>query len=148
MTPPCIWRPLAALAIAAAFPLTACIHVEVLTGRDAGPGALAGTWEGVGVQSPAGETAETWPMRVVIDRAGDGAVSYPSLGCGGAMTRVGRRGDAVRFNEVITYGLDKCVKGGTVTLVPANGKLFWFWTGENSEDPEVNASAVLTRTGD
>lgn len=41
-------------------------------------------------------------------------------------------------------GMDKCIKGGTVTLVPANGKLFWFWTGEKSEDPSV----VLTRTGD
>jgi len=132
--------------VAAAGLLAGCLHIEVRSGPSAA--SLLGTWEGTGVQSPAGSTAETWPMRLVISEGGDGAVSYPSLECGGALTRVGRRGDGVRFNEVITYGHDNCIKGGTVTLVPVNGKLFWYWTGENSEDPEVNASAVLTRKGD
>lgn len=139
----------AALTAALALPLAGCIHVRVSASADhAPPARLAGTWEGTGVQSPAGVDAETWPMKLVLDASGDGAVSYPTLGCGGPLTRIGRRGETIRFNEVITYGMDKCVKGGTVTLVPAGGKLFWYWTGENSEDPEMTAAAVLTRTGD
>ncbi len=135
-------------AAAAVSVLTAsCAHLESLGLAATGPGAMAGTWEGTGIQSPA-EQDPAWPMRVVLNAQGDGAVAYPTLDCGGALTRVGPGRGGVVYREVITYGADNCIKGGTVTLVPANGKLFWYWTGEHSEDPEVNASAVLTRTGD
>ena len=87
-------------------------------------------------------------MRIVLNPQGDGAVSYPSLNCGGPLTRVGAGRGGVVYREIITSGLDTCISGGTVTLVPVNGNLFWYWTGENSDDPEVNASAVLTRTRD
>lgn len=142
-------RPLAALFFALALPLAACVHVEVRTSTGPGDAApLKGVWEGVGVQHPAGMTAETWPIRLVLNPAGDGAVSYPSLNCGGPMTRTGRAGGAIHYNEVITYGADNCITGGKVTLIRHGDRLFWYWTGEGSDDPEVSAAAVLTRTGD
>jgi len=144
-----IARPFAALVLALALPAAGCIHVSVrATAEPAHATPLKGVWEGVGVQHPAGATAETWPIRLVLNAEGDGAVSYPSLNCGGPMTRIGRDGDAIRFNEVITYGAETCIKGGTVTLIRKGDRLFWYWTGENSNDPEVSAAAVLVRTGD
>lgn len=135
-------------AFAAVSILTAsCAHLESLASGATRPAAMAGTWEGTGVQSPAIDTS-SWPMRIVLDPGGDGSVTYPSLNCGGPLTRVGAARGGVVYREVITHGAETCISGGTVTLVPANGKLFWYWTGENSDDPEVNASAVLTRTGD
>ncbi len=135
-------------AVAALSVLTAsCAHFQSLPTAATRPAAMAGTWEGTGIQSPSDDDP-SWPMRIVLNAQGDGAVSYPSLNCGGPLTRVGAARGGVVYREVITSGLDTCISGGTVTLVPVNGKLFWYWTGENSDDPEVNASAVLTRTGD
>jgi hypothetical protein len=136
-----------ALVAALSVMTASCAHLESLAGPALRPGALAGTWEGTGIQSPADDNP-SWPMRLVLDAGGDGVVSYPSLNCGGTLTRVGPGRGGVVYREVITQGVETCISGGTVTLAPANGKLFWYWTGENSDDPEVNASAVLTRTGD
>lgn len=134
------------VAIAALSVLTAsCAHFQSLSSTR--PAAMAGTWEGTGIQSPS-DADPAWPMRIVLNAQGDGAVSYPTLNCGGPMTRVGPGRGGVVYREVITSGLENCLSGGTVTLVPANGKLFWYWTGERTDDPEVNASAVLSRTGD
>jgi len=136
------------VAIAALSVLTAsCAHFQNVGAAATRPRAMAGTWEGTGIQSPADQDP-AWPMRIVLNAEGDGAVAYPTLNCGGPLTRVGPGRGGVVYREVITYGAEACITGGTVTLVPANGKLFWYWTGENSNDPEVNASAVLTRTGD
>lgn len=133
--------------VAALSVLTAsCAHLEGLSRPATLPSAMAGTWEGTGIQSPSIDDP-AWPMRIVLDAQGDGTVSYPSLNCGGPLTRVGAARGGVVYREVITHGAETCISGGTVTLVPANGKLFWYWTGENTDDPEVNASAVLTRTG-
>lgn len=135
-------------AVVALSVLTAsCAHLQSLSSAATRPAAMAGTWEGTGIQSPADDDP-SWPMRIVLNPQGDGAVSYPSLNCGGPLTRVGAGRGGVVYREIITSGLDTCISGGTVTLVPVNGKLFWYWTGENSDDPEVNASAVLTRTRD
>ncbi len=133
----------AALSVVAA----SCAHFQSLPTAATRPAAMAGTWEGTGIQSPSDDDP-AWPMRIVLNAEGDGAVAYPTLECGGPLTRVGPGRGGVIYREVITSGADKCIVGGTVTLVPVNGKLFWYWTGENSDDPEVNASAVLTRTGD
>ena len=124
-----------------------CAHFQSLASTATRPAAMAGTWEGTGIQSPADDDP-AWPMRLSLNPQGDGAVAYPTLNCGGPLTRVGPGRGGVVYREVITYGLETCISCGTVTLVPVNGKLFWYWTGEHSDDPEVNASAVLTRTGD
>lgn len=135
-----------AVMVVGSFLTASCAHLEALTSTATQPATMAGVWEGVGIQSPAEDTP-SWPMRIVLDPRGDGAVTYPTLNCGGPLTRVGRRGEGVVYREAITTGAENCISGGTVTLIPANGKMFWYWTGENSDDPEVNASAVLVRTG-
>jgi hypothetical protein len=144
-----IRKPLTALALMLAASLTtSCVHVEVMTGPTGRTSAMAGIWEGTGVQSPVGLTAETWKVRMAVNARGEGAVSYPGLECGGVLTRVRSHGHSVEYREVITSGVDNCVNGSTVTVIPAKGLLFVYWTGEGSDDPEVNASAVLLRVGD
>jgi len=110
------------------------------------PEALAGSWEGMGVQVPSdGEAA--WPLRMVLTRGGDGSIDYPTLSCGGSLTRLRSIGNTVVYREVITHGAETCIEGGTITIVNGKGKLFWYWTGEGTTDPEVSAAAVLKRVG-
>lgn len=134
----------AALALATSL-TTACVHIEIDAGSSPRAATAVGTFEGTGVQSPVGVTAETWKVRMVVNARGDGTVSYPGLECSGVLQRLGSRGHAVAYREVITTGQDNCINGSTVTVIPAKGMLFVYWTGEGSDDPEVNASAVLLR---
>jgi hypothetical protein len=128
----------AAAAVAA---VVSCASMSSLAAR---PQAMAGTWEGLGVQAPvAGQ--ESWPVRITLDARGDGAIAYPTLECGGPLTRLRSIGNTVVYREVIAYGAERCMAGGTVTVVADRGKLFWYWTGEATEEPEVAAAAVLTR---
>lgn len=117
-------------------------------GEGSRAGAMAGTWEGTGLQTPSDGT-EAWPLRVVLNKDGDGAIAYPSLECGGALTRLRSIGNTVVYREVITYGADTCIAGGAITIVNGGqGKLFWYWTGEGTAEPEVSATAVLKRVAD
>lgn len=124
--------------------LYACATVAGVAAR---PAAMAGTWVGEGVQTPV-EPDSRWPLRVVLNPAGDGAIAYPTLGCGGPLTRLRSIGNTVVYREVITYGADTCVVGGTVTMVRDGGRLFWYWTGDGTDEPEISATAVLRRVGD
>ena len=115
---------------------------------EGGKAVMAGTWEGTGLQEPS-DGAEAWPLRVVLNKDGDGAIAYPTLGCGGPLTRLRSIGNTVVYREVITYGADTCIAGGTITIVNGGqGKLFWYWTGEGTAEPEVSATAVLKRVAD
>ncbi|MCC7272261.1 MAG: hypothetical protein IT561_06295, partial [Alphaproteobacteria bacterium] len=44
-----------------------------------------------------------------------------------------------------TQGVGACVDNGTVGLRTKSGKLLWYWTGEDTNQPEGAASAVLFR---
>jgi hypothetical protein len=106
--------------------------------------AVAGTWEGMGVQTPDSD-APRWPLRVVLDVRGGGTIAYPTLQCGGTLTRLRSLGHTVVYREIITYGADTCIEGGTVTVVKGQDRLFWYWTGEGTAEPQVSAAAVLMR---
>ncbi|MGD9981752.1 MAG: hypothetical protein AB7H66_03020 [Hyphomonadaceae bacterium] len=103
--------------------------------------SIVGQWAGIGLQI---EPAETWTIQLSIQSDGHGRIDYPSLQCGGELTREGRRGEVVFFRERITYG-DHCVTNGTVGVYSHAGRLMWFWTGEGSDYPAMAASAVLSR---
>ena len=85
---------------------------------------------------------EDWTLNVKIDASGKGVIEYPSLSCGGTLAPLKAR--AYTFRETITHG--NCVSGGTILLTPLGGKkLSWVWTGEQTDFPEINASAILFR---
>jgi hypothetical protein len=101
-----------------------------------------GVWSGAGLQvTPAG-TQSQWTVSVHLDGKG-GQIDYPSLGCGGTLTAL----KSGVYRETITYGRN-CLTGGTVTIIPMGDKAAWFWTGEATADPDVNASAILFAGGE
>src|ERR1700722_16240070 len=64
--------------------------------------SLAGTWRGVGHQTPAGAHPD-WTIVMTIG-AVDGMIDYPSLSCGGKLTRISRDAVSAQFHETLTYG--------------------------------------------
>ncbi len=103
--------------------------------------SMSGRWSGLGLQN---EPTQTWDVVVTFRPDGSALIDYPSLQCGGELRSEGRRGGVSFFREHITYG-PHCVNGGTVGVFPQAGKLMWFWTAENTNYPEMSASAVLSR---
>ena len=104
---------------------------------------MTGTWVGSGHQSPAGDAGADWSIAMTI---GDGSASidYPSLGCGGSLSQTARDATSAEFHESITYGQDKCIDGGDITVRFFKGNLSWTWVGQADGQP-YNAVAVLTR---
>jgi hypothetical protein len=105
--------------------------------------SLAGTWVGDGHQSPAGVAGADWSIAMTINDGG-ASIDYPSLGCGGSLTEISRDDTSAQYRESITYGQDKCVDGGAITVRYVNGNLAWSWFGQASGQ-QYNAIAVLTR---
>lgn len=102
---------------------------------------LVGVWAGEGRQWNDGDRShapdETWTVRVSVGgsmAAGyTGTIEYPGLQCGGSLDHVGPNtdpgalpGDAV-FTEVISYGTERCLSGGTVLLRPSRRDLILAW---------------------
>ncbi|ESY05444.1 hypothetical protein NKK48_07030 [Mesorhizobium sp. C386A] len=104
---------------------------------------LNGIWTGSGHQSPAGAAGADWAIAMTI---GDGAASidYPSLGCGGSLTQISRDDSSAEYRENISYGQDKCIDGGGITVRFFKGNLSWTWVGQADGQP-YNAVAVLKR---
>ena len=102
---------------------------------------LVGVWEGRGTQNPPGRDP-SWSIVMTIN-AKDGAIQYPSLSCGGTLTQLARDGNSAQFRETITYGRDRCIDGGTITVSVANGSLSWTWRGV-SGGTQYDASAEVT----
>ena len=48
--------------------------------------------------------------------------------------------------DVSTF-LNESIAGGAVTIVRGEDKLFWYWTGKGTAEPQVSAAAVLSRVG-
>jgi hypothetical protein len=103
------------------------------------------TWTGLGLQAGTGGAVETWTIRLTLNADGSASIAYPSLNCGGSLTRLRSDGDLTEYRETLTYGLDKCVNLGTVGVLPRAGTLIWYWTGENTTSPGDVATAVLRR---
>ena len=104
----------------------------------------SGQWQGLALDVRADAPPETYPVRIRVEGE-DVRVDYPTLACGGRLDRLGAIGDVVEYRERLTYGLDKCLDGGRVALRPQGGKLLWYWTGAETSEPDVAASAVLGR---
>jgi len=104
---------------------------------------LAGTWVGSGHQSPAGDAGADWSIAMTI-RDDGASIDYPSLGCGGSLSQTSRDGTSAEFHESITYGQDKCIDGGDITVRFFKGNLSWTWVGQADGQP-YNAVAVLKR---
>jgi hypothetical protein len=103
--------------------------------------APIGTWRGIGLQIESGGRQSTWSIDLAIKPGGAATIEYPSLKCGGALALL----PDGRYRETITHG--NCISGGTVGLVEASGKLIYYWTGERTAAPDMNASAVLFAAG-
>lgn len=104
---------------------------------------LTGTWVGSGHQSPAGDAGADWQITMTI-RDDGASIDYPSLGCGGSLSQTLRDDASAQFHESITYGKDKCIDGGDITVRFFKGNLSWTWVGQADGQP-YNAVAVLTR---
>jgi hypothetical protein len=105
--------------------------------------SLNGTWVGSGHQSPAGDAGADWSIAMTIGDA-SASIDYPSLGCGGSLSQTSRDDASAEFHENITYGQDKCINGGDITVRFFKGNLSWTWVGRANGQP-YNAIAVLTR---
>ncbi|MER8445937.1 hypothetical protein NKH52_22365 [Mesorhizobium sp. M1066] len=105
--------------------------------------SLSGTWVGSGHQSPAGDAGADWPIAMTINDGG-ASIDYPSLGCGGSLSQTSRDDTSAEYHESITYGQDKCIDGGNITVRFFKGNLSWTWVGQADGQP-YNAVAVLAR---
>ncbi|MEO5758748.1 MAG: hypothetical protein ABIQ51_18010 [Mesorhizobium sp.] len=105
--------------------------------------SLTGTWIGKGHQSPAGAGGADWAIAMTIND-GSASIDYPSLSCGGSLSQTSRDDTSAEYHESITYGQDKCIDGGTVTVRFFKGNLSWTWVGK-ADGQSYNAVAVLTR---
>jgi len=105
--------------------------------------SFTGIWVGNGHQSPAGAAGADWSIAMTVSDSG-ASIDYPSLGCGGSLTQISIDDSSAEYRESITYGQDKCVDGGTITIRFFKGNLSWVWVGQADGQP-YNAVAVLTR---
>lgn len=103
--------------------------------------SLAGTWRGVGHQSPAGKSGADYPVVMTIGANG-ASIDYPSLRCGGSLTRLSGGGTTAQYREHISYG--NCLNGGLVTVNLVRGKLSWSWSGRQGAT-QYSVIAVLER---
>jgi hypothetical protein len=102
---------------------------------------LSGTWNGSGHQQG---TGSDWSIRLIVTVDNDNAsfkISYPSLKCGGYWTLQREFERSATFIEHITFGTDKCVDGGTVTVALGGANnLAYQWIGGDD-----SAAGQLTR---
>ena len=98
---------------------------------------IGGRWSGSANQWNSGDTStpidSQWSVEITIRSGSDGpnkpagTVSYPSLGCSGRLTYIGRDGNTSRhfFREDIDVGADLCIPTGTITLERAGDVLLY-----------------------
>jgi hypothetical protein len=103
--------------------------------------APVGVWRGIGLQVDSGGKQSEWTIDLRIKADGSATVEYPSLKCGGTLAAL----PGGKYRETITHG--DCVTGGTVGFVPMGGKLIWYWTTDQPDFRDVNATAVLFAAG-
>lgn len=91
--------------------------------------SLVGDWEGSGHQTPAGPSGADYAIIMTIGDDG-GSILYPSLECGGVLTRVSGDDTSAEYSEAITFG--GCMDGGTIAVSLTQGRLTWRWTKEDA----------------
>jgi hypothetical protein len=82
----------------------------------------------------------------------DYKIDYPSLGCGGYWTFNQGSGNTGSFTEHITYGRQKCVDGGSITVGALSSgtgslnRMMFRWQGRQPNSGEVDyAQGTLSR---
>ena len=88
---------------------------------------LTGSWDGTVTQYGPGTHRGTYEAKMALDGK-TGTIDYPSLGCGGKLVFIELRGSAYAYRERLSYGIDRCVNYGLVTVVRTEGGLQWEWT--------------------
>lgn len=69
-----------------------------------------------------------WTIRITVDGPDRIRIRYPSIPCGGTLTRAQTQPDRAVFTETITENPQTCAQGGTVTLEPLlPGALRYRW---------------------
>ncbi len=106
----------------------------------ASQGWLEGSWSGTAYQN---DIEENWTIKLTA-RKRRYRVDYPSLNCGGEWRLVRMDAKTARFREKITYGRDRCVVNGRVTIQKLNKSQVAFWYIEPKKT-RVSAIAVLDR---
>jgi len=93
---------------------------------------ISGIWTGIGYQKNNGSR---WTIKMTIDSLNSKyLIEYPSLNCGGVLsaTNIPSLQDPVLvFSEKITFGNDRCVDGGKITVIPSGNLMKWDWYGPN-----------------
>ena len=87
----------------------------------------AGSWEGEVVQLGPGTYSGKYPAKIAFE-GNAGKIDYPSLSCGGQLQFIEARGFSFAYREVLTYGKDRCIQGGLVTVFRVEGGLQFLWT--------------------
>jgi len=92
---------------------------------------MEGTWTGIGQQS----NSTSWTIRLTVS-GNSYKIEYPSLSCGGHWSLTRQAQFTASFIEHITYGRDKCIDGGEVTVGCSRGcagtakpEMLYHWTG-------------------
>ena len=100
--------------------------------------SLEGTWRGTGYQS----NNSSWSIELSVS-GNSYSIKYPSLTCGGSWSLNGRESDSATFTEHITFGRNKCIDGGSITIrrIDTN-QVKYTWVGGN---PRQTATAELSR---
>jgi hypothetical protein len=89
---------------------------------------LQGVWEGTGIQ----DDNSRWTIKVTIE-PDEYSIDYPSLNCGGMMRLMKENADSLVFQEVLTYGTDRCYNNGKTVLIKSqNNKIRYYWYFENN----------------
>lgn len=102
---------------------------------------LMGQWSGTVYQTPAGSSS-SYPAQMALN--GDsGSMDYPSLQCGGQLAFLRQDGNTYYYRETITYGKNKCITGGTISVVPTGNSVQWNWDG-SYQGTRYLASGTLT----
>lgn len=98
---------------------------------------MQGSWSGTGVQS---NSSSSWSMQLTVS-GNSYSIAYPSLGCGGTWSLNNTGAGVANFIEHISYGRDKCIDGGAVTVGRLSASQMQFrWEGQG-----VTAGATLVR---
>ena len=114
-------------------------------------GWLEGLWTGQGYQSikqadraPGTDDFESnWSIALTVEH-GAFKIDYPSLGCGGHWTRASGNDREIVFTEFITYGRERCIDRGKVTLGLVSRSALSF-TYDATAGGAVHAAATLNR---
>jgi hypothetical protein len=101
-----------------------------------------GTWEGQGFQKNRSGPVMSWSIRLRILQNGNGIIEYPSLNCGGTLTRLPTEAIA-QYREHIDHG-SMCADNGIIEIQVDRDKLLYHWASEGTA-PQMTAVGELSR---